>query len=324
MTRLASPVSWFLLAVLGAVLPACSSTPRESETTAPFSPEAQQDGPEFSTDEGIRLIRSTERNVKHHSELMLQGKTQQMVALRRAVGRTVDDNFQTFEDTALKSEWVIHRNMAVKCIGFAVEERERAFQVLAQIAAEEDVTLVNNAALGMGMLRDKNIDLTILIKLLAHGNVDVKTSAATSIREIWLLQETPRELTPEHWTTIDRLLGLLHERRFARARRAAIWAFANLRHPDVLDHLVSALKDEDEYVQIGGLVGLERLGDQRGLEPILVYLEEGPTTSGVSYARKALVAIAVQAGFAKTPSECDVLGDNPRTWRQWIGVKRMG
>ena len=214
--------------------------------------------------------------------------------------------------------------MAVKCIGFAVENRKAAHQTLEKITNDPDLTLVKNAALGLGLLRDKDSDMTVLVKLLAHGDVEVRTNAATAIKDIWIVRETPRELTPQYWTAIDRLISLLHQKVSVRGRRAAAWALANLRHPEVMEHLVSALDDDDVYVQIGGLHGLRVLGDQRSLEPLLEYLESGPTTAAQSYAKNALVAIAVQSGFAKTPSECEPLGAEPKKWRQWIRAKRAG
>ncbi len=317
-------VSFCLIAA--GLVPACESTKKqETETSAAFRAEAEEENsPLFSSDEGIRLIRSTERNVKHFLELRIQGETQQMLAVRRAISRSVDDNFDTFRDTALKSEFIVHRNMAVKCLGFSTDNREKARVALIELTEGADLTLVKNAALGLGLLRQKNTDVTVLVKLLAHGDVEVRTNAATALKDIWIIKETPRELTPQYWTAIDRLISLLHQKQSIRGRRAAVWALANLRHPDVLEHLVSGLKDQDEYVQIGGLYGIRVLGDQRAIEPLLEFLENGPTTATESYAKNALVAIAVQSGFAKTPSECDDLAANPKAWRQWLIAKRMG
>ena len=213
--------------------------------------------------------------------------------------------------------------MAVKCLGFAIEKRARARDILLKLCDDPDLTIVQNAALAVGILRDKQTDLTPLVKLLAHGDLTVRTNAATSLRDLFLVIPTPRDLTPQYWTAIDRLVTLLHEKSSPRGRRAAVWALANLRHPETLPHLISALEDPDEIVQIGGLYGIEVLGDQRALDPVLEYLHKGPTTNGASWARKALVRIAVQGGFAKTASELDELKTNWRAWRDWFRAARM-
>ena len=123
---------------------------------------------------------------------------------------------------------------------------------------------------------------------------------------------------------MDRLVTMLHDPASIRSRRAAAWALANMRHVDAMPHLISALKDDDEQVQIGGLVGLKRLGDQRGLEPVLAYLEDGPTTEAASWARQTLEAIVIQMGLAQSAGELRDLGTNPRTWRNFIRAARMG
>ena len=72
---------------------------------------------EITGDEATRLVRRTERNVKHFEELRLQGQTGPMVAVRRTVGQTVDDNFPTFQRIALDKKGSVQRNMAIQAIG---------------------------------------------------------------------------------------------------------------------------------------------------------------------------------------------------------------
>ena len=97
-----------------------------------------------------------------------------------------------------------------------------------------------------------------------------------------------------------------------------------MHHPETLDLLVGALQDSDREVQIGALHGLEVLKDQRALEPILEYLEGGPTEGAASWARKALTSIVLAMGLAYTPSELQYLEANPKLWRKWIRGARMG
>lgn len=313
-----------VLAGLALLLAGASCASNRDETAMPPDPDVITEAPELRGDEASQLVRATKRNVDRYWELRIQGQTQPMIALHQNIARSVDQNFATFRAQALDKELLIQRNPAIGCLAFAIEKRTKARDVLLQILKdEEDPTLLANAALGLGILRDKETDLTQLIRLVGHGDVEVRTSAASTLKELFRIKETPRELTPQHWAAVDRLVTLLHDERTTRGRRAAVWALANLRHPDVLDHLVSALEDKDELVQIGGLRGLETLGDQRGLEPILKYLEGNPTTNAQSYAKRALIKIAVQGGFAKTPSEVEDLGTNPKLWRKWFRNARM-
>jgi len=314
-----------LAAALALFATACQSnrTTGQEDANAALKVEAAKDADPIGGDELGRLLRSTERNVRHYFELRLQGKQDLMVSLRRTIGRTVDDNFATFREVALNGEFLIRRNIAVKCIGFAIRKKKAAQSVLRKLYEDSEITIVQNAALAIGLLRDPEADFTPVVALLGHGDVTVRTNAATSIATLFLIRETPRDLTPQHWAAIDRLVTLLHEDGAVRGRRAAAWALANLRHPAVLPHLVAALQDDDELVQIGGLRGLERLGDQRALEPVLEYLRDNPTDSGQSWARKVLVQIAVQGGFAQVPSELDPLGADPRKWSEWFRAARM-
>ena len=75
-------------------------------------------------------------------------------------------------------------------------------------------------------------------------------------------------------------------------------------------------------LQIGGLYGIERLGDQRGLEPVLEFMSSTPSAEAASWAKKALVRIAVQGGFTNTPSELDKLGTSAKLWRKWFRAAR--
>ena len=106
-------------------------------------------------------------------------------------------------------------------------------------------------------------------------------------------------------------------------RRAAAYALANMRHPQTFDLLVVALEDDDIQVQMGGLRGLELLGDQRGIEPLLEYLRGSPPTSATTWAVKALKAIALQSGLAKDPGELSKLGDSARDWDDFFRGARM-
>lgn len=315
----------YALIALAAALAACQTTKRDGgKAEAIVKTDMATEAPELEGDDATRIVRRTERNVDYYQELRLQGQTQQMVALHRTIGRTVDTEFPVFKKMAFDREYkTIQRNMAVKCLGFAIEKREEARETLLALLEENDLTIVSNAALGLGVLRDPETDMTRLIRLLGHGNLDLRVNVASAVKELWRVKETPRRLTPQHWAAIDRLVTLMGDQGSTRGRRAAVWALANLHHPDVLEHLVSALQDKDEMVQIGGLYGIERLGDQRALEPLFLFLEDGPTSNAESWAKNALVSIAIKGGFANTPAQLQDLGTSPKLWRKWFKTQRM-
>ncbi|MHC4341580.1 MAG: HEAT repeat domain-containing protein [Planctomycetota bacterium] len=302
---------------------ACGSPPKDDSATTIIETETIKDSPELNQDETGRLLRRTDNNVKQHEELRLQGMTQQMVAVHRAIAQSVDDNIDTFRKVALEGDLLLQRNMAVKCLGFAVERREKARDTLLVLLNDDSVTIVANAVRGLGLLRDKETDLTPIVALCGSGDPAIRTNAAATLAALFLIKETPRRLTPQYHAAIDRLVLLLHDESHTRSRRAAAWALANLRHPITLEHLLSALRDPDVQTQIGGLHGLELLGDQRSLDPLLDYLDDAPTTEAASWARQALEKIAIQGGFAKNAAELTELGTNPRLWRKWFRGARM-
>jgi len=313
--------SCLLLTLALIFLLACQSTPRD-KIRVEVDPDTAKDSPAFQDDDATRLVRQTHRNVQHYMQLRGQGKLQESVTMHRTVARAVDADFDIFREMAQNKSTLTARNMAVTCLGFSVLNRVKARDALITLLDDDHVWIKANAALGLSILRHKETDLTHLIRLLGHGDTEVRTNAATALRELFLVRETPRELTPEHWAAIDGLVSLLNDPATPRGRRAAVWALTNLRHPDMLPHLIVALNDDDERVQVGALRGMEILGDQRALEPLLEYLDGSPTTAAQSYARRALVAIAVQGGFAKTPAELDALGTRSKLWRKWFRNKR--
>jgi HEAT repeat protein len=300
---------------------ACGSTPEEPATTL-VQVGAVEDARELDIDESSRLVLDTERNVNQWEELRLQGMTQKMEAVRRSIAVAVDGNLDVFSEMALEGELNLQRNKAVKCLGFAFEQREAARKTLVILLGDGSATIAANAARALGILRDPETDLTPLITLLAHRDVHVRTNAATALIDLFRIKPTPRQLPAQYYTAIDRLITMLHDPASIRSRRAAAWALANMHHPEVLDHLVSALADADEQVQVGGLYGLRQLGDARSLEPLLAYLEGEPGGEAGSWAHQALVAIAMNGGFAKTASELRSLGDNARLWRDWFRQAR--
>jgi HEAT repeat protein len=158
--------------------------------------------------------------------------------------------------------------------------------------------------------------------MISHGDPEVRTSAANAIAEIWGVSATPRELTPQHYAAIDRLVALLHDPATTRGRRAAALGLANLHHPAVLDHLIAALEDEDREVQIIALIGIDRLGDPRALDALFEFLDSGPAEEAATWAVHALETIAVENRFAQTRSELESLGTSGKQWRKWFRAQR--
>jgi len=296
----------------------CVTTTDEPPPIKTFVKEA----PELELDDDHRLIRRTERNVTQYEELRLQMQTQKMVSLHRAIARTVDENFDVFRDRALEGDTILERDPAVRCLGFSIEHRAEARDTLLILLDERDVTLVRNAALSLGFLRDPETDIGRLVSLLGSGDIWIRTNSATALKEIFLVKETPRKLTPQYYAAIDRLVTLMHEKSSTRARIAAAWALSNLRHPEVLDHLIAALEDDEISVQVAGLRGIKLLGDQRALEALLDFLGGNISDESASWARLALEAIAVQSGLAKHASELQANGTSARKWREWFRAAR--
>lgn len=275
-------------------------------------------------DEQGQLVRRTYQNVRRYEELRIEGQEQPMAAMRRTIGRTVDEGFGVFEKYAFDKESTTLRNWAISCLGFAIEKRVDATRLLESLLKDpaSPPWFLGNACMALSVLHDKETDLSVVIPLVSHPDPEVRTCAATAIKEIWLVIPTPRDLTPQYYAAIDRLVALLHDDATTRGRRAAVWALANLHHPAVLEHLISALNDRDVEVQIGGLRGIEMLGDPRALEALFEYLDGSPQDGPASFAVRALQQIAVQNGFAQTKSELESLGTSDRAWRKWFKAQR--
>ena len=300
----------------------CKSNDKEITTIVKVG--EMDNAPEVVGNEQMRTVRATERNIAQWVELNQQGRTTQALALRVTISQSVDDNFETFEKVAREGGLLLGRNMAVKCIGFAREHRVEALALLVDLCRDKSPTIQANAVLGMGVLADPDTDLTEPIRLLSAGDIEVRTNAAWALKDLFIVIPTPRELTPQYFTAIERLATLLNDPSSARARRSACWALAKIHHPETLDLLVGALEDDDREVQIGALHGLEVLRDQRGIDPILAYLDGGPTEGASSWAQKALVSIVLASGLAHTASELEYLEANPKLWRKWIRSARNG
>ncbi|MEM8884793.1 MAG: HEAT repeat domain-containing protein [Planctomycetota bacterium] len=313
-----------LFPILGLAL-GCQSPRDESKVTNIVEVGAAEERPEFTSDENAKLVKNTEDSVKRYEELRIQGLTRAMTALRGSIATSVDQDFEIFRDMALEGELNLHRNMALKCLGFADERKADSREALILIASnpKEQIFLRANAMRGLGILRDPETPLEPVVAMLGAGNPSMRTEAAETFKELALVKPTPRKLTPQYITAMERLATMLYDENNRPGRRASVWALANLRHPDTLEHLLAALDDQDEQVQIGALRGLELLGDQRALEPLLAYLDDGPPEGPKSWCIKSLKVIAVQGGFAKDRSELIPLGDNVRKWEEFFRKARM-
>jgi hypothetical protein len=310
---------------LAILLGACATDKKEADVVVPYEDKVKE-ALEHKGDDDGQLIRRTYSNVRRHEELRIEGQTQPMAAMRRTIGQAVDENFDVFRRIATDKESSTLRNWSIACLGFAMEKRTAARQLLEGQLRELDQPkwLLANACLALCRLRDKETDLSVVIPLIGHGDPEVRTNAANAVGGIWAVSETPRELSAQHLAAIDRLVSLLHDRATTRGRRAAALALATLHHPSVLDHLVSALEDEDDEVQIIGLAGIEKLGDPRALEPLFEYLDGSPSDEAATWAVTALKTIAVENRFAQTRSELESLGTSGKAWRKWFRAKRAG
>jgi HEAT repeat protein len=308
---------------LALALAACSAPKKESTISVPYDDQVKEALEHEGNEEG-QLVRRTRMNVRRYEELRIEMQEQPMAAMRRSIGQSVDESFDVFVKYARDKASSTLRTWSITCLGFAIEKRVQARELLQSLLTEIDPPPwdLANACQALAVLRDKETDLSLVIPLVGHGNPEVRASAATAIKEIWFVTGSPRELTPQHHAAIDRLVGLLHDDATIRGRRAAAWALANLRNPAVLDHLISAIQDDDPEVQVGGLRGIEMLGDARALEPLFEYLDSNPEEGPTSFAVRALQQIAVQNGFAQTKSELESIGTSGKAWRKWFRAQR--
>lgn len=314
-----------LLAPAALLLVACNQPEKDPDIVVPYEDQVKEALEQGGNEEG-QIIRRTYQNVRRYEELRIEMQEQPMAAMRRTIGRAVDDDFDVFKRHALDKEVVTLRNWAIACLGFAIDKRVEARKLLESQLTDETTApwLLANACQSLAVLRDKETNLSLVVRLVSHGDPEVRTSAATAVKEIWYVTQTPRDLTPEYYAAIDRLVALLHDDATTRGRRAAVWALTYLRHPAVLEHLLGALDDRDAEVQVGALRGVETLGDARAIEPLCEYLDGSPQDGPASFAVRALQQIAVQNGFAQTKSELEPLGTSGKAWRKWFRSQRMG
>jgi hypothetical protein len=313
------------IAAVPLLLWSCASTDDEPGIVVPYENEVKEALEQEGNEEG-QIIRRTHQNVRRYEELRIEVQTQPMEAMRRTIAQSVDDNFEVFRKAALDRQFQTLQTWAVACLGFAVENRAAARALVeSQLGAGNlPPWLLATACFALRVMRDPSTDLSLVIPLMGHADAEVRASAAHAVAEVWAVSKTPRDLTPQHHAAIDRLVGLLHDKATTRGRRAAALALANLCHPAVLEHLISALNDADDGVQIVALRGIERLGDARALDGLFEYLDGSPQDGPASFAVAALQQIAVQNGFAQTKSELESLGTSGKAWRKWFKSQRMG
>ncbi len=276
-------------------------------------------------DDDTRLVRSTSESVNSYFELRIQGREQASAALRTTIASRVDEDYEIFEEMALEGDLLLKRNIAVVCLGFADENRVRARTSLLRIAENrsEMAFLRANAIRSVGILLDPDTPIGPVITLLDARDKKLRTEAAGAFKELARVKKTPKVLTPQYHVAIERLAAMLYVKSNQNGRVNAVWALANIRHPATFDHLVAALGDRYEEVQIGAIYGLTLLGDQRALEPILSFLADGPTSAAESWCVKALRMIVIQAGLATDRAKLIPLGDSPRKWREFIRAARF-
>lgn len=311
------------LGVAALALGACSAPDKEPEIAVPYEDQVRKTLEQQGDEEG-QLIRRTHQNVQRWEALRVEMQTQPMAALHRTIAQSVDGEFDVFRRFALDSRYQTLQNWSIACLGFAIEKKKESRELIESLLRTPDQQpwLRATECFALRVLRDPATDLSLLIPLVGHANPGVRASAAYAIAEIWAVSETPRDLTPQHYAAIDRLAGLLHDRATTQGRRAAAIALARLRHPDVLDHLLAALEDQDLEVQVAALAGIEWLGDARALEALFEFLDSDPAETPATFAVRALQQIAVQNGFAQTKGETESLGTSGKAWRKWFRAQR--
>ena len=109
--------------VLAFAAAGCVSTdePKDVTNIVSVGVGAAEEQPDVASDDATRRVRNTAESVKRYEELRLQGNSRAMIALRTTIARTIDEDFDDFRNMALDGQSYLHRNMAVKCLGFANE-----------------------------------------------------------------------------------------------------------------------------------------------------------------------------------------------------------
>ncbi|MGH7162741.1 MAG: HEAT repeat domain-containing protein, partial [Planctomycetota bacterium] len=276
-------------ALLLAALAGCRSGDRKTTQVTPV-PRLPK---EVSERESTKLVLRTKRNIAMWQELKDQGKPTQARSLRSAIAGEVDRQFDDFLSVAREGEVLQLRSPAVMALGFAQERRDAARDALLGFLEDPSAYIVQNALRALGVLAHPETDLTVLIRMVGHGDPVARANAADALGVLFYQRATPRELTQEYRVAIERLGTLLVDRTNTPGRRAAAGALGNIHHPDVLELLVLALKDEDETVQIAALAGLRELADPRSLETLFAFLDDTSNDAAASWAREALARIAV-------------------------------
>ena len=307
----------FLILALAAAV-ACKSNPAITTKVHPISLELPE---QLERQPSTQLVRRAARNTTIWQDLITQGRPDQATALAIAIGRTVDENFEVFVEVARNGVLKTLRNEAVKCLAFSREHRLEATTVLMGMLDDPTPAIVANAVRGIGLLKDSRTELAPLIHLLAHGSPTVRTESARALKELFMGREPMLVLTPQQRVALDRLGAMSTDRTNTAGRRAAVWALAYMRNPETLYFLISSLEDTDVRVQVGGLLGIERLADPRAIAPLIEYLNRNPTEAGSSWARRALIKIAVAEGRAASEAELATMGTGVAEWQDLFRAK---
>lgn len=191
---------------------------------------------------------------------------------------------------------------------------QRAVEPLLALLHHEDARIVQNALIGLWLLRDPTIPTEGIFQALRHENVDVRANAALALSTI---------LTPATGHDALDLLLTASADRSPRVRVQAITALRAVNDPNSAGRLLKLLNDPYELVAANAVRALAELGDVRNVGSLVGRLQtlDAETPKGTHREttdldrRRTLLRVMLIEALEKLTGER--LGDNVEDWVDW-------
>jgi hypothetical protein len=313
-----------------ALLAGCSSTPTDPEEPAPGE-SAEAENPDGAPEAPENLLKKPERlklywQLEQYGERYMRAQDKSEIGTRRAVHEEllrplVDENLEELLRTLAREDESEFRRIAALGLGFGTDAG-RIVPALAPVLGEEDVTLVNNAVLGLWVLDDPRTPVRPLVELLNHPDPDIRNNAPMALART--LRARKREgLGPDR--EIKRASGRLvllvstpTEDDHVRAHAAA--ALGAIGDPAATDILVNLLDDDSSAVRTRSAEGLGMLGREEAITPLIDALNASRAPTERRMIIASLTHIAKIRGY---PCDPEALGAKAENWRNWyLAVSR--
>ncbi|MHC4470432.1 MAG: HEAT repeat domain-containing protein [Planctomycetota bacterium] len=233
----------------------------------------------------------------------------------------VDKNLDELLGALAESDQKHRRVIAAKALGFG-SDGKRIAPALAGVLGEDNVYLVNNAAVSLYYLAYAGTPLAPLVRLISHEDTDIRSNAAIALAVVLRGRRVGGRvpLDQDVRNASGKLIFLLSDRDDPYVRGHAAAALGAIGDPTSADDLINLLADSHSFVRIQAAGGLGEIGHEKAIPPLIEALGSAGAATTEKMIIAALARIAKVNGF---PCDAEALGRDAANWRSWyVAVKR--